>query len=29
VISRADVAQLMLRVLEQPRTIRQAIGIAY
>src|SRR5436309_15316946 len=29
VISRADVAQLMLRVLEQPQTIRQAIGIAY
>jgi len=29
VISRADVAQLMLRVLEQPQTIGQAIGIAY
>src|SRR2546430_17432623 len=29
VISRADLAQLMLRVLEQPQTIRQAIGIAY
>ena len=29
VISRADVAQLMLRVLEQPQTIRQAIGVAY
>jgi putative NADH-flavin reductase len=28
-ISRADVAHLMLRVLEQPQTIRQAIGIAY
>ncbi len=28
-ISRADVAQLMLRVLGQPQTIRQAIGIAY
>jgi putative NADH-flavin reductase len=28
-ISRADVADLMLRVLEQPDTIRQAIGIAY
>jgi len=27
-ISRADVAQLMLRVLEQPETIKQAIGIA-
>jgi putative NADH-flavin reductase len=29
VISRADAAHLMLRVLEQPETIRQAIGIAY
>ena len=28
-ISRADVAHLMLRVLEQPETIQQAIGIAY
>ena len=28
-ISRADVAHFMLRVLEQPQTIRQAIGIAY
>jgi putative NADH-flavin reductase len=28
-ISRADVADLMLRVLKQPQTIRQAIGIAY
>ena len=28
-ISRADVAHLMLRVLEQPRTITHAIGIAY
>ncbi len=28
-ISRADVAHLMLRVLEQPETIRQAIGVAY
>lgn len=27
-VSRADVAHLMLRVLEQPETIRQAIGIA-
>jgi putative NADH-flavin reductase len=27
-ISRADVAHLMLRVLEQPETIKQAIGIA-
>jgi putative NADH-flavin reductase len=27
-ISRADVAQLMLRVLEQPDTIKQTIGIA-
>jgi hypothetical protein len=27
-ISRADVAQFMLRVLDQPDTIRQAIGIA-
>ena len=27
-ISRADVAYLMLRVLEQPETIKQAIGIA-
>jgi putative NADH-flavin reductase len=27
-ISRADVAQLMLRVLEQPETIKQAIGVA-
>jgi len=29
VISRADVAHLMLRVLQQPDTIKQAIGIAY
>ena len=28
-ISRADVADLMLRVLQQPETIKQAIGIAY
>ncbi len=28
-ISRADVADLMLRVLEQPESINQAIGIAY
>ena len=28
-ISRADVAYLMLRALEQPETIKQAIGIAY
>jgi putative NADH-flavin reductase len=28
-ISRADVAHLMLHVLEQPQTIREAIGIAY
>jgi putative NADH-flavin reductase len=28
-ISRADVAHHMLRVLEQPETIKQAIGIAY
>jgi hypothetical protein len=28
VISRADVAHLMLRVLEQPETIEQVIGIA-
>jgi putative NADH-flavin reductase len=28
-VSRADVAHRMLRVLEQPETIRQAIGIAY
>jgi putative NADH-flavin reductase len=27
-VSRADVAQLMLRVLEQPETVRQTIGIA-
>jgi putative NADH-flavin reductase len=27
-VSRADVAHLMLRVLDQPETIRQAIGIA-
>ena len=27
-ISRADVAHLMLRVLEQPETIKQTIGIA-
>jgi putative NADH-flavin reductase len=27
-VSRADVAQLMLRVLQQPETIKQAIGIA-
>jgi uncharacterized protein YbjT (DUF2867 family) len=27
-VSRADVAHLMLRVLEQPQTIKQAIGIA-
>ncbi len=29
VISRPDVAHLMLRVLQQPDTIKQAIGIAY
>jgi hypothetical protein len=28
-ISRADVAHLMLRVLKQPETIERAIGIAY
>jgi putative NADH-flavin reductase len=28
-VSRADVAHLMLRVLEQPETIKQPIGIAY
>jgi putative NADH-flavin reductase len=28
-ISRAEVAHFMLRVLEQPETIKQAIGIAY
>ena len=28
-ISRADVADMMLRVLEQPESINQAIGIAY
>jgi putative NADH-flavin reductase len=28
-ISRADVAHFMLRALEQPETIRQAIGVAY
>jgi putative NADH-flavin reductase len=28
-ISRADVANLMLRVIEQPETVRQVIGIAY
>jgi putative NADH-flavin reductase len=28
-ISRADVAHLMLRALEQPETIKQTIGIAY
>jgi uncharacterized protein YbjT (DUF2867 family) len=28
-ISRADVAHLMLRVLEQPGSIRQSIAIAY
>jgi hypothetical protein len=27
-VSRAEVAQLMLRVLEQPETVKQAIGIA-
>jgi putative NADH-flavin reductase len=27
-ISRANVAHLMLRVIEQPETIRQAVGIA-
>jgi putative NADH-flavin reductase len=27
-VSRADVAQLMLRVLERPETIKQAVGIA-
>jgi len=27
-ISRADVAQCMLRVLEQPETFRQAVGLA-
>lgn len=29
VISRADVAHLMLRALEQPETIKQVIGVAY
>ncbi len=28
-VSRADVAHLMLRALEQPETIKQTIGIAY
>lgn len=28
-VSRADVAHLMLRVLDQPETIKQTIGIAY
>jgi len=28
-VSRADVAHLMLRVLEQPKTLGEAIGIAY
>jgi uncharacterized protein YbjT (DUF2867 family) len=28
-VSRADVAHLMLRVLEQPKTLGQTIGIAY
>jgi len=28
-VSRADVAHLMLRVLRQPETVKQAIGIAY
>jgi putative NADH-flavin reductase len=28
-VSRADVAHLMLRVLEQPETIKQPIGVAY
>ncbi|HEY3607574.1 MAG TPA: NAD(P)H-binding protein [Pseudonocardiaceae bacterium] len=28
-VSRADVAHYMLRVLDQPETIRQALGIAY
>jgi hypothetical protein len=28
-IARADVADMMLRVLEQPESINQAIGIAY
>ena len=28
-ISRADVANLMLRVLEQPETIGRAVGVAY
>jgi putative NADH-flavin reductase len=28
-ISRADVANLMLRVIEQPETIKQVIGVAY
>jgi hypothetical protein len=28
-ISRADVAQCMLRVLEQRETIRQAVGLAH
>ncbi|MBY0386905.1 MAG: SDR family oxidoreductase [Mycobacterium pseudokansasii] len=28
-ISRADVAPLMLTALDQPATVRQAIGIAY
>jgi hypothetical protein len=28
-ISRADVADLMLRVLKQPETIKQVMGVAY
>lgn len=28
-ISRADVAHLMLRVLDQPHTIKEVIGVAY
>jgi hypothetical protein len=28
-ISRADVAHLMLAVLDDPATLRQAIGVAY
>jgi hypothetical protein len=28
-ISRADVAQLMLRSLTQPETIRKVVGVAY
>jgi hypothetical protein len=28
-ISRADVAHLMLTALDQPATVRQAVGVAY